>query len=214
MAGVQIAMTQPIRLYDAVIVENEYGTIEEITSTYVIVKLWDLRRLVVPLSYFIEKPFQNWTRERSSSLIGSVFLYVDYGAPVDLIREKLNEILKQSNKWDGDIASPAGHRSQGRHHGVALPVERACARPNFRPALRGAREAHRFSAKGAPRSTAPLAAAQLQGRATVPKTRSSGRQRAADRRPARKAMLQCMLFLRGACGYPAQEFISVAEDSK
>jgi small-conductance mechanosensitive channel len=78
MAGVQIAMTQPIRLYDAVIVEGEYGTIEEIGSTFVTVKLWDLRRMVVPLSYFIEKPFQNWTRERSSSLIGSVFLYVDY----------------------------------------------------------------------------------------------------------------------------------------
>ena len=66
MAGVQLAMTQPIRLYDAVIVENEYGTIEEITSTYVVVKLWDLRRMIVPLTYFIEKPFQNWTRESSS----------------------------------------------------------------------------------------------------------------------------------------------------
>jgi small-conductance mechanosensitive channel len=105
MAGVQIAMTQPIRLYDAVIVEGEYGTIEEIGSTFVTVKLWDLRRMVVPLSYFIEKPFQNWTRERSSSLIGSVILYVDYGAPVALIREKLTEILKQSNKWDGTTAS-------------------------------------------------------------------------------------------------------------
>ena len=79
MAGVQLAMTQPIRLYDAVIVENEYGTIEEITSTYVVVKLWDLRRMIVPLTYFIEKPFQNWTRE-SSSLIGNVMLYLDYSA--------------------------------------------------------------------------------------------------------------------------------------
>jgi len=83
MAGVQLAMTQPIRLYDAVIVENEYGIIEEITSTYVVVKLWDLRRMIVPLTYFIEKPFQNWTRE-NSSLIGNVMLYVDYGAPADL----------------------------------------------------------------------------------------------------------------------------------
>jgi small-conductance mechanosensitive channel len=105
LAGVQIAMTQPIRLYDAVIVEGEYGTIEEIGSTFVTVKLWDLRRMVVPLSYFIEKPFQNWTRERSSSLIGSVFLYVDYGAPVAVIRDKLTEILRQSNKWDGTTAS-------------------------------------------------------------------------------------------------------------
>ena len=66
MAGVQLAMTQPIRLYDTVVVENEHGMVEEITSTYVVVKLWDLRRMIVPLTYFIEKPFQNWTRETSA----------------------------------------------------------------------------------------------------------------------------------------------------
>ena len=104
MAGVQIAMTQPIRLYDAVTVENEHGTIEEITSTYVVVKLWDWRRLVVPLTYFIEKPFQNWTRE-TSALIGNVIVFVDYSAPVGVIREKFNEILKQSDKWDEKIAT-------------------------------------------------------------------------------------------------------------
>ena len=104
MAGVQLAMTQPIRLYDAVVVENEYGTIEEITSTYVVVKLWDLRRMIVPLTYFIEKPFQNWTRE-TSALIGNVMIYVDYRAPVGIIREKFNEILKQSDKWDGKVAA-------------------------------------------------------------------------------------------------------------
>jgi small-conductance mechanosensitive channel len=104
MAGVQLAMTQPIRLYDAVTVENEHGTIEEITSTYVVVKLWDWRRLIVPLTYFIEKPFQNWTRE-GAALIGSVMIYVDYRAPVELIRAKFNDILKQSNKWDGNIAA-------------------------------------------------------------------------------------------------------------
>jgi small-conductance mechanosensitive channel len=105
LAGVQLAMTQPIRLYDSVIVEGEYGTIEEIGSTYVTVKLWDLRRMVVPLSYFIEKPFQNWSRENSSSLIGSVMLYVDYRAPVALIREKLLEILRQSERWDRTTAA-------------------------------------------------------------------------------------------------------------
>jgi small-conductance mechanosensitive channel len=104
MAGVQLAMTQPIRLYDGVIVENEYGTVEEITSTYVVVKLWDLRRMIVPLTYFIEKPFQNWTRE-TSALIGNVMLYVDYAAPVEVIRAKFNEILKQSDKWDGRTAA-------------------------------------------------------------------------------------------------------------
>jgi small-conductance mechanosensitive channel len=90
-------MTQPIRLYDGVTVENEYGTVE-------VVKLWDLRRLIVPLTYFIEKPFQNWTRD-TSALIGNVMLYVDYAAPVDVIRAKFSEILKQSDKWDGRIAA-------------------------------------------------------------------------------------------------------------
>jgi small-conductance mechanosensitive channel len=104
MAGVQLAMTQPIRLYDAVIVENEYGTIEEITSTYVVVKLWDLRRMIVPLTYFIEKPFQNWTRE-SSAIIGTSFLYVDYRAPVGIIRDKLLEIVKASKYWDGKVVN-------------------------------------------------------------------------------------------------------------
>ena len=104
MAGVQLAMTQPIRLDDAVIVENEYGTIEEITSTYVVVKLWDLRRMIVPLTYFIEKPFQNWTRE-NSSLIGNVMMYLDYRTPVSIIREKYKDILKESKLWDGQVAA-------------------------------------------------------------------------------------------------------------
>src|ERR1700712_4197059 len=80
IAGVQIAITQPIRMEDAVIVEGEWGWIEELTSTYVVVRLWDWRRLVLPLTYFIQKPFQNWTRD-GASLIGSVFLYVDHRAP-------------------------------------------------------------------------------------------------------------------------------------
>lgn len=103
-AGVQLAMTQPIRIDDQVVVENESGTIEEITATYVVVRLWDWRRLIVPLSYFIEKPFQNWTRE-TAALIGSAFIYVDYRAPVDIIRDKLNEIVKQSKAWDGRVVS-------------------------------------------------------------------------------------------------------------
>lgn len=103
IAGIQIAVAQPIRLDDVVIVENEWGTIEEITTTYVVIKLWDWRRLVVPLSYFIEKPFQNWTRE-TAALIGSVFLYVDYTAPLDKLREKLNDIVRASALWDGQVA--------------------------------------------------------------------------------------------------------------
>jgi small-conductance mechanosensitive channel len=103
-AGVQLAMTQPIRLDDAVIVEGEWGTIEEITATYVVVRIWDLRRLIVPLSYFIERPFQNWTRE-SAALIGVVLFYLDYRAPVGLIRDKLGEICKQSKNWNGQTVA-------------------------------------------------------------------------------------------------------------
>ncbi len=102
IAGVQLAMTQPIRLEDAVIVENEYGNVEEIGSTYVVLRLWDLRRMIVPLTYFIEKPFQNWTRE-SSTLIGTVLMQVDYRAPVDVIRKKAEEIVRASNRWDGRV---------------------------------------------------------------------------------------------------------------
>jgi small-conductance mechanosensitive channel len=103
-AGVQLAMTQPIRIDDQVIIENEWGSIEEITSTYVVVRLWDWRRLIVPLTYFIEKPFQNWTRE-TAALIGTAFIYVDYRAPIELIREKLGEIVKASKLWDGRVVN-------------------------------------------------------------------------------------------------------------
>ncbi len=102
-AGVQLAMTQPIRLDDAVIVENEWGQVEEITSTYVVLRLWDLRRMIVPLSYFIEKPFQNWTRE-TAALIGSVLFYLDYDAPIQAMREKLLEIARESRLWNNRVA--------------------------------------------------------------------------------------------------------------
>ncbi|MGE0006371.1 MAG: mechanosensitive ion channel family protein [Parvibaculaceae bacterium] len=101
-AGIQLAMTQPIRIDDAILVENEWGNVEEITSTYVVVRLWDWRRLVLPLTYFIEQPFQNWTRE-GSALIGTAFLYTDYTAPVAELRSKLEEIAKASPLWDGQV---------------------------------------------------------------------------------------------------------------
>ena len=100
MAGIQIALTQPIRIEDVVIVEGEWGWIEEITTTYVVVRIWDLRRLVLPLSYFIDKPFQNWTRV-TADLLGTVFLYVDYTIPVEEVRQELHAILKSSGMWDG-----------------------------------------------------------------------------------------------------------------
>lgn len=102
IAGIQLALTEPIRLEDAVIVEGEYGNIEEITSTYVVVRTWDLRRLIVPLTSFIERPFQNWTRDRTE-LLGSVMLYVDYTTPVDALREELARIVKTSPLWNGAV---------------------------------------------------------------------------------------------------------------
>ena len=102
LAGFQIAFTQPIRLDDVVIVEGEWGWIEEITLTYVVVRIWDKRRLIVPINYFIQKPFQNWTRT-TAEILGTVFIYVDYGFPVDEMREELTRILRESKEWDGQV---------------------------------------------------------------------------------------------------------------
>jgi len=103
LAGLQIAFTQPIRYDDVVIVENEWGRVEEITLTYVVIRIWDSRRLIVPISYFLEKPFQNWTRS-SADLLGTVFLNTDYSLPVEAIRAELNNILADPDVkklWDG-----------------------------------------------------------------------------------------------------------------
>lgn len=102
VAGIQIALAQPIRLDDVVIIEGEWGWIEEITLTYVVVRIWDLRRLVVPISYFIEKPFQNWTR-MSADILGTVFIYTDYTIPVKEVRKELTRILEQSIFWDKKV---------------------------------------------------------------------------------------------------------------
>ena len=99
LAGFQIAFTQPIRIDDVLIVEGEWGRVEEITLTYVVLNIWDQRRLILPITYFIEKPFQNWTRV-SSQLLGTVFLYLDYDTPIQPLREKLTEILESSPLWD------------------------------------------------------------------------------------------------------------------
>jgi len=102
IAGIQIAIAQPIRLDDVVIIEDEWGWIEEITLTFVVVRIWDLRRLVVPISYFLEKPFQNWTRT-SADLLGTVFIYTDYAVPVKEIRNELTRILQNCPKWDKKV---------------------------------------------------------------------------------------------------------------
>jgi small-conductance mechanosensitive channel len=104
IAGIQIALAQPIRIDDVVVVEGEWGKIEEITTTYVVVQVWDLRRLVLPLAYFIEKPFENWTRQKAD-IMGTVLLYADYSVPVEDIRRRLQEELKASDLWDGRVWS-------------------------------------------------------------------------------------------------------------
>ncbi len=104
IAGIQIAFTQPIRIEDAVVLENEWGWIEEIDLFYVVVRIWDRRRLVVPLTYFIEKPFQNWTR-KTGTIIGSVYWWLDYRAPVAKMREKLTEIVESTELWDGEVVN-------------------------------------------------------------------------------------------------------------
>jgi small-conductance mechanosensitive channel len=99
LAGLQIAITEPIRIDDVVVIQGEWGRIEEINSAYVVVKIWDLRRLIVPLSYFIENSFQNWTRE-ASDIMGTSFLYVDYSVPVEELRQQLSAVVSASPLWD------------------------------------------------------------------------------------------------------------------
>ncbi len=103
IAGLQIALTQPMRIDDVVVVEGEWGRIEQITSSYVVVRIWDERRLIVPLTYFIEKPFQNWTL-KTAQIIGTVFWHLDYTAPIDAMRKKLDEFVGESRHWDKRVA--------------------------------------------------------------------------------------------------------------
>ncbi len=102
LAGLQIALTEPIRIDDVVVVQGEWGRVEEINSAYVIIRIWDLRRLIVPLSYFIENSVQNWTRQ-SADILGTAFLYVDYSIPVEDLRRQLNAIVHPSPLWDKKV---------------------------------------------------------------------------------------------------------------
>ncbi|MCW3787411.1 mechanosensitive ion channel family protein [Plebeiibacterium sediminum] len=102
LAGIQIAITQPFRVDDAVVVENEWGWIEEINLTYVVVRIWDKRRLVLPSTYFLEKPFQNWTRT-TADIIGTVFIYTDYTVPIEPLREELTRLLNDCDLWDKNV---------------------------------------------------------------------------------------------------------------
>jgi small-conductance mechanosensitive channel len=102
VAGLQIALTEPIRIEDVVIAENEWGWIEEINTTYVVVRIWDLRRLILPISYFVSKPFQNWTRQ-SADLLAYIYLNLDYRTPVEPLRDEFRRILEATPRWDKKV---------------------------------------------------------------------------------------------------------------
>ena len=102
IAGIQIAITQPLRVEDAVVINGQWGWIEEITSTYVVVRIWNWQRMIVPLAWLLQQPFQNWTRD-SSELIGTVHWNVDYTVPVDVLRKKLDEIVHSTKLWSGKV---------------------------------------------------------------------------------------------------------------
>ncbi|EMP56209.1 mechanosensitive ion channel family protein [Marinobacter santoriniensis NKSG1] len=104
LAGMQIALTQPFRIDDVLHVQGEWCWVEEVTATYVVLRVWDLRRLVVPLQWFIENPFQNWSR-KSADLLGTVFIWVDYTMPVEPLREEFKRLLDESDQWDGKVAT-------------------------------------------------------------------------------------------------------------
>jgi small-conductance mechanosensitive channel len=119
IAGVQLALTQPLRLQDAVVINNEWGWVEEINSTYIVVRLWDWRRQIVPLSYLFQNPFTNWTRS-SSSIIGTVFVYADYTLPMEPVRARASEIVKASPLWDGQVVNV--QVSDAREHVMEVRV--------------------------------------------------------------------------------------------
>ena len=103
LAGFQIAFTQPLRIDDVLVVEGEWGRVEEITLTYVVLNIWDQRRLILPINYFVEKPFQNWTRTHSE-MLSAVMMYLDYTVPVDALREEFNRLMKDHPLWDKRVA--------------------------------------------------------------------------------------------------------------
>jgi small-conductance mechanosensitive channel len=130
LAGIQLAITQPIRIDDVVIVEEEWGRIEEITLTYVVVRIWDERRLILPVTWFLEKPFQNWTRT-GANITGTIFLYLDYNFPVESIRTTLPDMLKGNADWDGRTINVQVTNSTERFKEVRVLLSSADASKNW-----------------------------------------------------------------------------------
>jgi small-conductance mechanosensitive channel len=102
IAGLQLALAQPIRMDDVLIVKGEWGRVEEITGTYVVIKIWDERRLIVPLTWFIENPFENWTRT-GADILGTIFLHVDYATPIEPLRQEAARLVRSFPEWDGRV---------------------------------------------------------------------------------------------------------------
>ena len=130
LAGLQIAMAQPIRIDDVLIVENEWGRVEEITSTYVVLRIWDERRLVVPLQWFIEHPFQNWTR-RGAELLGTVFLWVDFTLPLEPVRREAQRLCEASPHWDRRVCLVQVTDANERGMQLRILVSSSASGPNF-----------------------------------------------------------------------------------
>ncbi len=130
LSGIQIALTQPVRIDDVVIVEGEYGKIEEIKLTYIVVKIWDERRLIVPVDYFLNNPIENWTN-KTADIVGKIYFYVSYSLPIDPIREKLNSILSDHPKWDGRVQSVQVTDSKEWFKEVRITVSSSNASDNW-----------------------------------------------------------------------------------
>ena len=130
IAGLQLALAQPLRLDDVLIVNGEWGRVEEITGTYVVLALWDERRMIVPLNWFIENPFQNWTRT-SAKLHQSVFLFVDFATPLDALRTELQRIVKGAPEWDGRTAQLVAIDATERALKLRVLVSARAAGPAF-----------------------------------------------------------------------------------
>ena len=130
LAGLQIALAQPIRIDDVLIVEGEWGRVEEITATYVVLKIWDERSLIVPLGWFIEHPFQNWTR-RSADILGTVLLWVDYTLPVEAVRKEAQRLCEASPHWDRRVCAVQVTEATERAMQLRVLVSSSASGPNF-----------------------------------------------------------------------------------
>jgi len=130
LAGVQLALTQPIRIDDVLVLEGEWGRVEEIGGAYVVVRIWDERRLIVPLQYFIEKPFQNWTRT-SAEILGSVMLWVDYRLPLAPLRAEVERVCKADPDWDGRVSVVQVTDTDARAMQVRVLLSSANSARNF-----------------------------------------------------------------------------------